>query len=137
MRATQQQIEALAGFRGALRRFLAFSEEATREAGITALQYQALLAIKARPGGAILVGELGDDLLIKPNRSVQLVDRLSSMNLVKREHSEADRRLVHVSLTASGEVLILELAALHLAQLGKRKKQLADIVRQIKDMRPK
>ena len=128
----QRQIKALAGFRNALRRFLAFSEEATRTEGITSQQYQALLAIKARPHGAISIGELGEELLLKSNAAVQLVDRLAKLGLVKRHRSESSLRVVLVQLTDTGERVLLRLASLHLEQLAKRKKQLADIVRQLK-----
>ena len=134
MRIDQKQLQALAGFRNALRRFLAFSEEATRSEGVTTQQYQALLAIRAQPRGAIAVGDLGAELLLKANSTVQLVDRLSRMGLVQRHRSDADRRLVHVTLTDEGNALLLRLAALHLEQLSKRKKQLADILRQVKNM---
>jgi len=128
----QKKIRALAGFRNALRRFLAFSEEATRKEGVTAQQYQAILAIRARPHGSISVGELGEELLLKSNAAAQLVNRLSKMGLVKRQRSEASVRVVLVQLTETGENVLLRLAALHLEQLSKRKKQWADIVRQLK-----
>ncbi len=132
MQIDQRQIRALAGFRNALRRFLVFSEEATRKEGVTAQQYQAILAIKARPHGIVSIGELAQELLLKPNAAVQLVDRLAKMGLVKRQRSEASDRVVLVQLTDAGEGVLLRLAALHLAQLSKRKKQWADIVRQLK-----
>lgn len=128
----QKQIRALAGFRNALRRFLAFSEEVTRREGMTAQQYQAILAIRAWPQGAISVGELGGELLLKSNAAVQLVDRLTKMGLVKRQKSETNVRVVLVRLTERGESVLLRLATLHLEQLSKRKKQWADIVRQLK-----
>lgn len=132
MRVDQKQIQALAGFRNALRRFLAYSEEVTRSEGLTTQQYQALLAIKARPNGAVSVGELGAELLLKPNGAVQLVDRLSSLGYVERRRSESSRRVVKVTLTDAGDRLFLRLASLHIEQLSKRRKQLADIVRQLK-----
>ena len=132
MRVDQKQIQALAGFRNALRRFLAYSEEVTRSEGLTAQQYQAILAIKAWPRGSISVGELGAELLLKPNAAVQLVDRLSSLGYVQRQRSESSRRVVKVTLTDAGEALLLHLASLHIEQLSKRKKQLADILRQLK-----
>ena len=46
----KSQYETLAAFRYALRRFIRFSEEAAQAAGVTAQQYQALLAIKGFPG---------------------------------------------------------------------------------------
>ena len=46
--------EGLAGFRFALRKFLAFSEVVTREAGVTPWRYQAMLAIRTHPVGAVV-----------------------------------------------------------------------------------
>lgn len=132
MHIDQKQIRALAGFRNALRRFLVFSEEATRKEGVTAQQYQAILAIKARPHGSASIGELAEELLLKSNAAVQLVDRLAKMGLVKRQKSAANVRVVLVHLTDAGEGVLLRLAALHLEQLSRRKKQWADIVRQLK-----
>jgi len=132
MQIDQKQIRALAGFRNALRRFLVFSEEAARKEGVTTQQYQAILAIRARPHGSVSIGELAEELLLKSNAAVQLVDRLAKMGLVKRQRSEANVRVVLVQLTEAGEAVLLRLAALHLEQLSKRKKQWADIVRQLK-----
>lgn len=134
MRIEQKQIQALAGFRNALRRFLAFSEEATRAEGVTSQQYQAMLAIKAQPHGTMTVRDLGGELLLKANSTVQLVDRLARMGLVRRQSSDKDRRMVQIMLTEAGDAVLLRLASLHLEQLSKRKKQLADILRQVKNM---
>ena len=49
--------EALAAFRYALRRFVAFSETEAKAAGLTPRQHQALLAIKGTPSGR---GRAGD-----------------------------------------------------------------------------
>jgi len=134
MQIDQKQIKALAGFRSALRRFLVFSEEVTHREGMTPQQYQAILVIKARPHGAISIGELGEELLLKANAAAQLVDRLTKLGLVRRERSQSSARVVLVQLTEPGERVLLRLAALHLEQLSKRKKQWADIVRQLKDI---
>ena len=128
----QRKIRALAGFRNALRRFLVFSEDVTRRESMTTQQYQAILAIKAWPRGAISVGELAEELLLKSNAAAQLIDRLAKMGLVKRQKSETNVRVVLVQLTERGESVLLRLATLHLEQLSKRKKQWADIVRQLK-----
>jgi DNA-binding MarR family transcriptional regulator len=72
--------EALAAFRHALRRFVAFSAEAARAAGLTPQQHQALLAIKGAPGReSLTVGEIAAHLLIRPNSAVELVDRLAEL----------------------------------------------------------
>jgi hypothetical protein len=65
MAVSQKQFEALAGFRSALRRFLAFSEEATVAAGVTSQQYQAMVAIRAQPRGTVRLGALADELLLR------------------------------------------------------------------------
>lgn len=134
MAVSQKQIEALAGFRSALRRFLAFSEEATGAAGVTAQQYQALIAIKARPRGTMRLGALADELLLKKHGAVQLVDRMEAAGLVERRVAKADARAVNLVLTQRGERMAQSLAALHLEQLARRKKQLAEILRQLKRM---
>ena len=132
MPISQRQIQALAGFRHALRRFLAFSEEAAGAAGITAQQYQALVAIKARPRGTMRLGQLADEMLLKKHGAVQLVDRMETARLVERRAGKTDARVVNVVLTEKGERMVQNLAALHLEQLARRKRQLADILRQMK-----
>ena len=132
MHVDLEKIRALAGFRAALRRFLAFSEEAAGGAGVTTLQYQALLAIKACGTDAMPLGELARELLLRSNAAVQMVDRLVAIGLVERVPSTVDRRSVNVALTEKGEALVLKLVALHLDQLAKRKKQFADLLRQLK-----
>src|SRR5690242_10756289 len=132
MEIEQRQIRALAGFRSERRRFLAFIDDATRRVDMTDKQQQTILAIEARTSGAISIGELAEELLLKSNAAVQHVDRLTKMGLVKRQRSETSVRTVIVRLTDSGEGVLLRLASLHLEQLSKRKKQWADIVRQLK-----
>ena len=132
MRINQTQIEALAGFRNALRRFLAFSEEATKAAGVTAQQYQALLAIKAWPRNNMTVGDLAEEMLLKAHGAGQLVDRLVALGMVQRTRSEADKRSVCVSLIEKGEATFQPLVTQHFLQLSRRKKQLADVVRQLR-----
>ena len=53
----------LAGFRSAMRRFLAASEVVCREGGITPQQYQAMLAIKTRPNETMAIKDLAQQLL--------------------------------------------------------------------------
>jgi DNA-binding MarR family transcriptional regulator len=132
MIADREKIQALAEFRSGLRRFLAFSEEATRDAGITSQQYQAMLAINSSPDGTMTLSDLAREMLLRSNGAVQLADRLAAQGLVCRTRSESDRRSVRVSLTAKGEAVLVRLAMLHLDQLGKRKKQFAGILRQLK-----
>ena len=60
---TDEELSALANFRLALRKFLAFSEQAAADLGLTMQWYQALLVIKTYRGGDhISVGELAEQL---------------------------------------------------------------------------
>ncbi len=111
--------EALAAFRHSLRRFLAFSEENARSAGMTPQQHQALLSIKAGYEGreSINVGELAAHLLIEKHSAAELVDRLEDAGLVKRGKSKLDRRVVMLTVTPKGERLLAGLSQDNLREL--------------------
>jgi DNA-binding MarR family transcriptional regulator len=118
----------LASFRHELRRFLHFSEQAAEAAGVTAQQHQALLAIRAAPGAAMLVGALAERLLLRPHSATGLVDRLQKQGLVERFQEEGDRRRVRVRLTAQGDALLASLSASHRAELRRLRPLLTDLV---------
>jgi len=117
-KVTKIDYETLSAFRHALRRFLHFSEEAARGAGLTPQQHQALLAIKGFPGrDRISIGELAERLQIRHHSAVGLADRLVIKKLAIRRPDPKDRRQVHLALTAHGEALLEKLTAAHRAQL--------------------
>lgn len=108
----------LAAFRHALRRFLTFSEAAARNADITPQQHQALLAIKgAADSEAITVGYVADQLLLQPNSTAELVDRMVKCGLLSKTAGSQDHRRVIVALTPSAERILHKLSAVHLAEL--------------------
>ena len=117
-RLTTSHYQALAAFRHALRRFLAFSAAEAKRAGTTPQQHQALLSIRAAPNGeALTVRELAAHLLINHNSAVELVDRLVKAGLVKRKPDGADRRRVQIKLTTKADRLLERLSAAHLREL--------------------
>jgi DNA-binding MarR family transcriptional regulator len=126
--------EGLAGFRLALRRFLAFSEAASRAAGVTPGQYQALLVIKAHLTGAIMIRELADQVFLQHHGAVQLVDRLARAGLVSRRHSKVDRRSVLVGLTPKGGALLRRLATVHRKELLQHEPLLAESLRRLRQI---
>lgn len=126
---TADQLAALAKFRGALRRFLAFSEAVDRRHGLTPQQYQALLAIKAHHSGQISVGHLAQKMLLKHHSAVQLVDRLVTSGLVQRVASENDRRVVCIRLTGLGARKLGRLAAVHFREIATYREELAALAR--------
>jgi DNA-binding MarR family transcriptional regulator len=119
---SDQDYEALAAFRHALRRFVTFSETEAKAAGLTPQQHQALLAIKGRPThpdslDGMWIGEIAGNLLIRHNTAVELVDRLAEAGLVQRQPDPADRRRILVRLTDQAELLLRRLSTAHLREL--------------------
>jgi DNA-binding MarR family transcriptional regulator len=113
--------ESLAEVRYQLRRFLHFSEQAARDAGLEPQQHQLMLALKGLPEGTRpRVGELAERLQIRHHSAVELIDRLSSAGLVRRHTGGEDRREVLIALTARGERILRELSLHHRAELRKR-----------------
>lgn len=114
------EFEILSNFRYQLRRFLRFSEDVTREQGVTHLQYLLLLHIKGYPGREwATIGELSERLQAQQHGVVALVTRCESLGLVYRTQGKTDRRSVEVRLTPSGEGIVLKLARLHRDELLK------------------
>ncbi|MGH9713502.1 MAG: MarR family transcriptional regulator [Candidatus Acidiferrales bacterium] len=109
----------LAELRYQIRRFLNFSEQAARAAGIEPQQHQALLAIKGLRGGEKpTVGFLSERLQILHHTAGELVNRLEAKGLIRRSRSRIDRREVLLRLTRGGEKLLQALAQSHQAELN-------------------
>lgn len=108
--------QALAEFRYQIRRFLRFSEEAARRAGLEPAQHQLLLAVKAHRGQPT-VGDLAERLQLRHHSVVGLVDRLAESGLVRRERAGSDRRQVRVGLTRQGGALLRKLSMEHRDEL--------------------
>lgn len=132
------RFRALAGFRHALRRFLAASEAISKAAGVTQQQYQAMLAIAAWPkagaAGAMSMKDLAEELLLTHHAAVQLVDRLAKAGLARRAPSSIDRRSVELGLTDEGVALLDRLATQHLAEMLKRKPALSASLRRLRPL---
>ncbi len=114
----KQDFETLADFRYQIRRFLRFSEQLTRKAGITPLQYLMLLNIKGYPGREwATIGEIAERLQAQHHGVVALVSRCEKMGFVERRRSTEDRRRIEVRLLAKGEEYVERLANAHRVQL--------------------
>lgn len=110
--------QQLADFRYALRRFMEFSSSVAREAGLTPQQHQALLAIKGLSvAGMVSIGAIAERLVSRHHSTVELLDRLVDLGLVRRRVDVADRRRVNVLLTPKAERLLARLSAVHIAEL--------------------
>ena len=122
--------EQLLEFRDGLRRFLRWSEQAARAAGLTASQHQLLLAVRGH-GGAPSIGDIADHLLLRHHSAVELVDRAEGAGLVRRAHDDDDLRVVRVHLTAAGERHLLDLTTAHIEELSRVGSRLASLWRHL------
>ena len=108
----------LTAWRDTLRRFLTASKSILKQVDITPTQYQALLTIRFGGGQTPpAVGELAGQLHIRHNSAVTLVNKLEARGWVKRVSSRADRRLVHLHLTAKGETTLHKMVTAHRREL--------------------
>ena len=123
-----EDYRALAAFRTELRRFLAFSERAARDAGLTPQQHQMLLAVRGHPGpGPASVSDVADALLLKRHSATELVNRAADAGLVTRTEDPDDARRTLVVLTDQGEEVLAALSDLHTRELPR----LREVVRRL------
>lgn len=117
-RISPDELVRLASFRMLLRQFDSFSTQASAQLGLTSVQYQALLAIATQQDDVpMTVKLLAQQLMIKHNSAVGLVDRIEQLGLALRRQSESDRRSVVVALTPRGRSAVNRLAAGHRRKL--------------------
>lgn len=107
-------VRELAQFRYGLRKFLRFSELASRECGATPQQHQLMLGVEGYTGrGSATISELAEFLQERHHSVVGLVARAVESGLVTRTHDAADRRVANVSLTPAGRRILAQLTAMH------------------------
>ncbi len=122
----------LAAFRYALRSYLRFSELAAEEVGLTGQHYQALLVVRANASSAgMTINALAQQLLIKHNSAVGLVDRLVEQDLMMRKTARDDRRKVELRLTAKGLRVLDSLAHSHRDELESSAPRLLELLEEI------
>ena len=115
---TEANFKAMAELRYQIRRFLRFSENAARRAGIEPQQHQLLLAVKGLPAGAKpTIGVLAERMQLQHHSTVELVDRLVERGFLCRLRATDDRRQVLVKMTHDGEKFLQRLALHHLQEL--------------------
>jgi DNA-binding MarR family transcriptional regulator len=114
----QPDLKAMAELRYQIRRFLRFSENAARQAGIEPQQHQLLLAIRGLPDGVKpTVGALAERMQLQHHSTVELIDRLVDRGFLLRLRATDDRRQVLVKLTRDGEEFLQKLSLHHLQEL--------------------
>ena len=111
--STDIDYAALAEFRFALRQFQIFSEAKAAEAGLTPQQHQTLLAIRGADPDDATVGYVAQRLIVKPHTASELIDRLETLGLVRREPTQSDRRRALLRLTSLADTILSSLSSVH------------------------
>src|SRR5919109_3809346 len=100
---TDEDYRRLLELRTGLRRFLRWSEQQARAAGLTPAQHQLLLAIRGHTDErGPTVGDVAGYLLLRHHSAVGLVDRAEAAGLVTRHPDPANLSAVRLQLTAEG-----------------------------------
>jgi DNA-binding MarR family transcriptional regulator len=120
------EYKALLGFRRSLRTFLAFSEQAAAEEGLTPQQHQLLLAVEGHGDDRPTTSALAEVLLLKNHSVVELVDRAVAAGLVERHADPDDGRRQRIGLTADGRRHLDRLTVRHLVELRRLRPELVD-----------
>jgi DNA-binding MarR family transcriptional regulator len=129
---TLSDYQALAEFRYQIRRFLHFSEQVVKQAGLERGQYQLMLAVKGMPAGVRpRIRELATRMQIRHHSAVELVNRLEAGGFVHRTRARDDRREVLLALTPKGEKVLSELAIHHHDELRLAGPELVAALRRI------
>jgi DNA-binding MarR family transcriptional regulator len=129
---TLSDYQALAEFRHQIRRFMHFSEQVVKTAGLERGQYQLMLAIKGMPAGVRpRIRELANRMQIRHHSAVELVNRLETGGFVHRARAREDRREVLLALTPRGEKVLTELALHHHDELRDAAPELVRALRRI------
>jgi DNA-binding MarR family transcriptional regulator len=125
----------LLAFRGELRDFLRWSEQAAHNAELTPSLHQLLLVLRghpAEPGPTI--GQVAEELHIRHHSAVELAQRAESSRLICRVRDEADHRRVHLALTDTGRARLEDLTREHLPRIRTLARVLEQVLRA--DRRP-
>jgi len=129
---TLSDYQALSEFRYQIRRFLHFSEQVVKKAGLERGQYQLMLAIKGMPPDVRpRIRELANRMQIRHHSTVELVNRLEKGGYVHRARAQDDRREVLLALTPKGEKVLSELALHHQEELRSSGPELVTALRRI------
>lgn len=111
--------ERLAELRYGLRRFLSWSADQAKLAGLTPTQHQLLLAVRAwLDSRGPTVGDVAEILLIRHNSAVGLVDRAQEAGLIVRERDRDQQSVVRLRLTDDGAAKLASLSEQHLRELA-------------------
>lgn len=119
MALDQADFTRLLQLRTGLRRFLRWSEQQAKAAGLTSAKHQLLLAIRGHPNPlGPTVGEIADYLVMRHHSAVGLIDRAVADGLVERNRHRDSKTVVRITLTPIGIDRLDLLSEAHLEELA-------------------
>ncbi len=126
-------LKTLAEFRYELRRFLYFSERVALDAGLQPQQHQLLLQVAGAPRAqAVTIAYAAEQLGLKHNSTVELVDRSQRERLLTRAGDPNDKRRAILELTAKGRRLLDLLSTEHARELKERAPKLIGTLKKVR-----
>ena len=137
-------LSVLQRFRVLIRTAQRHSQWIERQSGITGAQLWALQEMMERPG--LRVGELANLMALHQSTASNMIDRLETSGLVRKERTSADQRVVRLYLTDKGSDLLAgapspargvlpeALRMLSAEDLGRLQDDLDVLLKQIKTM---
>jgi DNA-binding MarR family transcriptional regulator len=116
---SDEDYRRLLELRTGLRRFLRWSEQHAKAAGLTPAQHQLLLAIRGHPDPrGPTIGDVAGYLLLRHHSAVGLIDRAAAAGLIDRVADEENRSVVRLRLTYRGSAQLAALSEQHLEELA-------------------
>ena len=82
---------------------------AMRKADITPPQYNILRILRGNKKEAICIGDINSRMIDKSSNTTRLIDKLLAKKLVERKVNAADRRQMHIQITAAGLAILEQL----------------------------
>jgi DNA-binding MarR family transcriptional regulator len=115
----QSDFEHLLELRTGLRRFLRWSEEQARAAGLTPAKHQLLLAVRGHSGRlGPTIGELADYLVLRQHSAGELIGRAVKDGIIRRSPDPRRKSIVRVTLTPAGAAKLDALAEAHVEEIA-------------------
>lgn len=97
-------LSVLQRFRVLIRTAQRHSQWIERQSGVTGAQLWALQELSEVPG--LRVGELANRMALHQSTASNMIDRLESGGLIRKERTSADQRVVRLYLTDEGAALL-------------------------------
>lgn len=97
-------LSVLQRFRVLIRTAQRHSQWIERQSGVTGAQLWALQELKELPG--LRVGELANRMALHQSTASNMIDRLETSELIRKERTSADQRVVRLYLTEQGAALL-------------------------------